>query len=85
MTGRDDETARASLRHRTPPRSQWRSDDEMRRLRDAALAVHQMGCERCALLAILCPECRKAFGECTMRIQIERLPVGAEPGEERTA
>ena len=46
---------------------------EMRRVRDAALALHRETCERCALLAVLCPPCQDAIGECVMARQIAEL------------
>ena len=65
-----------------PAQPKARSDEEMRRVWDALLIAHQATCERCALLALLCPDCRKAAGECVVRGQIERLPLEEVPADE---
>lgn len=61
---------KAEARPAVPPRS----DDEMSRMRDAALLLHRTTCERCCLLALLCEDCRQAVGECLVHRAIERAP-----------
>jgi len=50
--------------------------EEIERLRHAALLLHMMGCDRCSVLALICPDCRKLVGECPMVRAIERLTAG---------
>ncbi len=45
------------------------------RVKEALITAHRMGCERCALLAVLCEKCREAVGGCDVLRAVQGLYV----------